>query len=299
VKEGKVGQQIVSLNPFRCRMWDVHDRSEEQITEQTCRHEISNIKKYGQLVPVLGRTLKGDPEYDVELIYGARRLFVARHLNIPLRAEIRDVPDREAIVAMDAENRHRKDISPYERGLSYLKWLREGFFPTQEDIANELKISASQVSRLIKMARLPAVIVDAFQSPVEICEGWAHELSVALEDSRRRECTIRRAREIAARRTRPPAQEVCRILLAAPDGGRKTTARNRDTVVLSNEGVPLFRIRNTRTSVVLLLPTQVVSAAVLSELSGALQGIMEKHVRRPQRVSAAASGSTAVGVHGR
>jgi hypothetical protein len=55
-------------------------------------------------------------------------------------------------------------------------------------------------------------------------------------------------------------------------------------VILSNEGVPLFRIRNNRTAVVLLLPIEMASHRVLSEVRGALQCIMEKHIRRPQKV---------------
>src|ERR1700761_9322397 len=112
---------VVSVNPFKCRMWAWHDRLDDYITEATCKAEIASFEKQGQLVPALGRPLRQDKTHDVELIYGARRLFVAQHLNIPLRLELREMSDQEAIVAMDAENRQRSDISPYERGLSYAR----------------------------------------------------------------------------------------------------------------------------------------------------------------------------------
>jgi ParB/RepB/Spo0J family partition protein len=133
--------RIVSVSPFRCRMW-----------------EIESFSRHGQLVAALGRPLRKDPDYDVELIFGARRLFVARHLNQPLLVELREMSGREAITAMDIENRHRADISPYERGLSYARWLRAGFFACQEDIARALKVSCSHVSRLLKIARLSSPI---------------------------------------------------------------------------------------------------------------------------------------------
>jgi ParB family transcriptional regulator, chromosome partitioning protein len=223
--ERRKDEPIHCFSPFRCRMWESHDRSEEEITEESCRDLINSINKYGQLAPVLGRELTGDDRHDVELIYGARRLFTARQLNIPLRVELRSLRDREGIVAMDAENRHRKDISPYERGRSYLQWLREDLFPSQEEIARELKISASQVSRLLKMAKLPAVIVEAFHSPAEICEAWVQELASALEDSRRRDYIIRRARQFTTQSPRPAAKDVCRILFAAACGGRPPRER--------------------------------------------------------------------------
>src|SRR5579862_455650 len=108
---------IVEVNPFRCCMWSLHDRLEDYLTEDTCKAELESFEKHGQLVPALGRPLHGNPDFDIELIFGARRLFVAKLLNRPLRVQVRAMNDREAILAMDVENRHRKDISPYERGL--------------------------------------------------------------------------------------------------------------------------------------------------------------------------------------
>jgi len=267
---------IVLVNPFHCRMWSQHDRLEDLITEESCRGEIESFSKTGQLVPVLGRTLRNDPSHEVELIYGARRLFVARYLNRPLKVELRDLSDRDAVILMDTENRLRQDISPYERGASYVHWLREGHFASQEDIASALKISASQVSRLIKMARLPAVVLSAFESPTQICEGWALDVATAIEDPRRREHVIRTARDLAARADKLPAHEVCRRLLAASGTGRKPSARNRDQVILSDSGEPLFRIRHTRTAVMLMLPAQSVSTRALGEIRAALQPILQR-----------------------
>jgi hypothetical protein len=66
--------------------------------------------------------------------------------------------DREAVIALDVENRHRKDISPYERGTSYKRWLELGHFKCQKELARALEISPSQVSRMLKLAQLPAVV---------------------------------------------------------------------------------------------------------------------------------------------
>jgi ParB/RepB/Spo0J family partition protein len=268
-------QSIVRVSPFRCRVWSLHDRADEYITEASCREEIASFEKHGQLVPVLGRPLHKDPAHDVELIYGARRLFVARHLNVPLRVELRDMTDREAIIAMDIENRQRKDISPYERGSSYARWLREGLFSSQDDIANALKVSASQVSRLLKVARLPPVMLSAFETPSDICEGWGLELAMALEDPRRREQTIRKAREIGRSPHRPGAREISRQLLAASARGRKPLAKKHDEVVLDNGGPPLFRIRYDRTTVLFVLPVQSVSARCLNDLRNTIAKILQ------------------------
>jgi len=195
------------------------------------------------MIPVLGRPLREDPDYDVELVYGARRLFVARHLGMPLQVELRDVGDREAIVAMDTENQHRKDIGAYERGLSYRRWLRARYFESQDDIARALNISASQVSRLLKIAELPSVIVNAFVSPL---------------------------RALAERVPRLPAHEVYQRLLTCPDTIARSRRKHRDEVVLSARGTPLFRIRYQRTAIALLLPAETVSGNSLKQIRSVL-----------------------------
>jgi ParB family chromosome partitioning protein len=259
-------KSIVSIDPFRCRMWEFHDRLEHHIDEITCRSEIESVLKHGQLVPSLGRKLRDDPEHDVELIYGSRRLFVARHLNRPLLVELRQINDAEGIIAMDIENRHRLDISPYERGLSYLRWLRSGFFKSQDDIARALKVSPSQVSRLLKLAALPSVIIGAFRSPTDICEAWALDLAAALDDPQRRSRTCARARVIATLETRPAAREIYRQLLSAAVTGRKVRTPSHDEIVCGKTGKPLFRIRHQSNAVVLMMPIDQVSAAALDRV---------------------------------
>jgi ParB family transcriptional regulator, chromosome partitioning protein len=272
-------QAIVCANPFRCRVWHLHDRLEEHISEQSCAAEIKSFEDHGQLVPALARRLNGDPDYDFELIYGARRLFVARYLNKALTVELRELSDRDGIIAMDMENRQRKDISPYERGISYARWLRAGYFQSQDDLSRALNISASQVSRLLKLARLPSVIVDAFGAATDICEGWGGDLVDALEDSQKRRSLIRTAREISAA-PRPPAREVYRLLLASYAAGRKPKSAAHDEVVIGEDGEPLFRIRRQVGTIALILPITRVSARSLENIQRAVAQILQKSSTR-------------------
>lgn len=257
-------------------MWALHDRIECHVTEDTCKAEIESFERHGQLLPVLGRPVHDDPDYDVEIICGARRLFVARYLNRPLQVELRGMSDQEAIVAMDIENRQRLDISPYERGRSYARWIQSGYFSSQEDVARALNISTSQVSRLLKLARLPAAIVNAFASPTDIRECWAHELTEALENAERRRSVLEKARAIATQVPRPAAADVYRQLLAASAAGRKVPRRALDEVVKGADQTPYFRIRHRRNTVALLLPVTRVSAEVLESVRVALLEILQR-----------------------
>jgi ParB family chromosome partitioning protein len=263
------------VDAFRCKVWDLHDRLEEQITEQTCAEVIRSFQDHGQLVPALGRQTRGNPDVDVELIYGARRLFVARLINQPLLVELRDLSDREAIVAMDMENRQRHDISPYERGLSYARWLRAGYFASQDDLARALRVSASQVSRLLKLALLPSVIVDAFGNALEICEGWGVELAGVLQDDERRRRAIVAARALGKMTPRPPGHDVFRELLASAAPGRRPKATTHDKVVKAHDGAALFRIRQQRKSVAVIISLDRITATVMDAIECSITRILD------------------------
>jgi ParB family chromosome partitioning protein len=255
-------------------MWALHDRIDTYITEVTCRAEIESFTKHGQLVPVLGRVVRGDPSYDIELIYGSRRLFVARHLNKPLSVEVREISDRAALIAMDIENRQRMDISPYERGMSYADWLRSGHFQSQDDIARALKVSSSQVSRLLKLARLPSVVVDAFASPAEICEGWGLDLMNQLEQPEHRPAVIRRARAIGALMPRPPGREVYRQLLMMSAVRAKLKPRACAEVVKDAYGTPLFRVQQRAKAVSIVVPMTRMSTRALEQIRQSVAEIL-------------------------
>ena len=268
--------EVISVSAFRCRMWSLHERLDSEITDESCKEEIRSFTEHGQLVAVLGRRLRNDPDHDIELIYGARRLFVARHLNLPLRVEVRAMSDREALIAMHLENHQRKELSPYERGSSYAHWLRTGQFQSQEEIAKALDISASQVSRLLRLARLPAVVVNAFGTPVAIQENWGLALMDVLDDEARREAMIRTARALAKATPRPAAREVFQRLQGAPQSGsRRRRSMAQDKVIVGRTGAPLFRIRYQFGAIALIVPTGALSKASLAQIELNLTSILQ------------------------
>jgi ParB family chromosome partitioning protein len=285
---------VVAVNPFRCRVWTLHNRLEELITEESCKDEIRSFQQHGQLVPALGRpvpaSISGE---DIELICGVRRLFIARHLNKPLLVELREMSDMDAVVAMDIENRQRQDISPYERGIGYARLLHGGYFESQEKLASALKVSPAHVSRLLKMARLPSVVVGAFGSAMEICEGWGLDLATALESPVASKRILKAAREIAAVSPRPMPRDVYRELLSCTTQGRRPKPAPHEVVVKGEDGVPLFRIRHQRSSIALVLPIGKVSAEALEAIRLTVTEILE-HTGAAQSATERASRSNAM-----
>jgi ParB family transcriptional regulator, chromosome partitioning protein len=269
----------VRANPFRCRMWELHDRLEGHISEDSCRIEIESIASHGQLIPALARPVKDHPEIHFELIYGARRLFIARHINAEILLDVRPLTDQEALVAMDIENRQRRDISAYERGRSYARWLRCGLFSSQEELARKLKNSPASVSRLLKVACLPAVVVSAFADATTIRESWGVALADAIEQADNRRRIIARARSLAARDRLPP-EEVYRELLKAAAPGRKSRFPVRHEVVTDSSGRPLFRLKFQRRSVAFVLDVEKAVPPVLQRLRQEFQRALQGETRQ-------------------
>jgi ParB family chromosome partitioning protein len=282
-----VARNIVAVNPFRCRVWAMHDRLEEHVTEESCKDEIDSFVTHGQLIPALGRALGGDLEHDVEIVCGARRLFAARHLNVPLDVEMREMTDRDAIVAMDLENRHRKDLSAYERGLSYAQWLRGKYFGSQDDLGRALNVSASQVSRLLKLSQLPSVVIRAFPSPMSIRECWGLDLYRAWHDPQLRPFVAQRARGIGVATSRMSAKDVYKQLMAPAGDSKVRQLGGHDEVVVCPKGTPLFRIRRHRKFIALLLPVDRVSVNSLKRIRAAIS----EELWQPVEEGSAATGS--------
>jgi ParB family chromosome partitioning protein len=193
-----------------------------------------------------------------------------------LKVELRAVSDREALLAMDIENRHRADISPYERGLSYARWLRSGHFASQEEIARALRVSASQISRLLKLARLPSIVVAAFASPLDIREGWGPELMEAWDDPARRAQLLKTARAISAKSPRPAAHEIHQQLISQVARAQRVRVMPHDEVVKDASGKPLLRVCRQTKCVNLSIPSARLSIAKLADIKRAVAQILQR-----------------------
>lgn len=266
--------KIVKVNPFRCRLWESHSRMDEYLTEESCKQEIQSIGGSGQLVPAIGRQLKGDSTFDMEIICGARRLFVARHLNVEITVDVRELSDLEAAVILDIENRQRRDFSPYERGRSFAKWLSMAYFDSQDELSRALKISPSQVSRLLKLAKLPSVVVAAFSDPCDICEMWGLDLFAACNDSQKRLLVVGRARALRDRVDKPSARDVYEQLVAE-SGSKRVRLSRKHEIVKNPGGETLFKIKHHDTSVELCIEKRKLSADLLTRIKHTLSELLQ------------------------
>jgi len=253
----------------------MHARLDEQLSTKYCVEEIESIKAHGQRVPLLGRPVRDDRNVEVEVICGARRLFAAQQLGIDVLVDVRDLDDREAIIATHIDGL-RKDLSPYERGLAYKHWLGAGHFSSQEEMASVLNVSQAGISRAIQLANLPSVVVSALGDVASIPESWGAKLTEVLRQ--RRDPVIRAARAIAGNRGGMRPQQVYTRLLAAAaptaPGTRKAESGARDEVVCTADGSPLYRIAYRRAETALVLPANITSQSTLAAIQDAVTKIL-------------------------
>ena len=270
---------LQQVEPTRCILWPFHERFGDELSGGLCRDLIASIRRHGQRHPVLGRKLEQQTGAAIELIYGGRRLFAAKQLGIKLLVDVRELDDRAAIIEMEIENRLRADISAYERGMSYRRWLNARVFACQSELAKQLGVSEAQVSRLLRYAELPAAVVGAFDSFRCIREDWAITLAKLCQDPERRPGLLRRARELSEGDRRYPPQMVFRRLTS--EGRLKSHERHqtRDEVVKNSSGKPMYRIAVRAKAVHFIIPRDRLPQHVVHQLKQDFTHALEQVMR--------------------
>lgn len=206
-------ENILSVDPRRCRPWRFHNRTAAWYTRDRCQDLIESIVKDGQLEPALARRVVGEADYDFELIFGMRRRFACESTGQKLRIRVVEADDARAAVLMHIENADRQDITPMERAISFLAQAEGKVFATQEAMAEALGVSKGQVAKMIKAA------------------GLLKHASIAALFPDRSVVPVEQAYKLAALMERPGAKEV--ILKAAQTLAQKGGAANPPAAVLA------------------------------------------------------------------
>jgi ParB family transcriptional regulator, chromosome partitioning protein len=148
---------LIDDSPYRDRAdWGFEGESFERL--------VRTIGQEGQLVPIAVRR-KPDNGERYEIIWGHRRVRACRRLGIMVRAVVREVDTRNLALLMDLENTQRENLSTIERARKYRKLIEDGVFATQNEMAMHFQMSEGHASKLLLVAGLPDVIVQALGDP--------------------------------------------------------------------------------------------------------------------------------------
>ena len=165
--------------------------------------------------------------------------------------EIRELTDEEAFRLSDIENRAREDISDFERARDYLRALDAYYGGKQQEMAERINVTASWLSRYLDMARLPAEIIAAFDSPHDLGIKHVTQIKPLLKPEDRRSRVLAEGRRIASARAsgesvpQAPA-DVVRMLAAAAEAPKKTGSPKRtgkvSSTVKTSGGTEILRV---------------------------------------------------------
>ncbi|MDQ6951292.1 MAG: ParB/RepB/Spo0J family partition protein [Mariprofundales bacterium] len=141
-----ISVEIIHPNPYQPRRAFIQ-RELEALTE--------SIRRNGVLTPVLLRA-RQDETY--ELIAGERRWRAAKLAGLAtIPAVVREVSDVEALSFAIVENEQRDDLSAIESAYAYQRLIDEFGF-SQQQVAESVGASRSQVSNLLRLQQLPDTI---------------------------------------------------------------------------------------------------------------------------------------------
>jgi len=183
-------------------------QSFESAAFQQLKDEIESAG--GNRQPIKVRPLPGSDPQTYEIVFGHRRHRACLELGIDVLAMIEEVDDQTLFADMDRENRQREDLRPYEQGVMYAKALDDGLFPSGRKLSESVGIDLTGLGKLLKLARLPKVVLDAFENPLDLKYDWGPLLSSALEKNP--DLVFAKAAEIAQMSPRLKANEVFSLL---------------------------------------------------------------------------------------
>ena len=187
------------VDPARCRMWPRHNRRYDLLNQTRCQDLIDGFKSQGrQEFPAVVRKIDGDPNFEYEVVCGARRHWTVTWLranNYPefkYLIEVRDLTDEQAFRLSDIENRDNLDLSDYERAIDYRDAL-DRYYQSQKEMAGRLEVSEAWLSRYLDLAALPEDVVHAFGDVTQIRTKHGRDLKPYLKDGRSRKKVLAHA----------------------------------------------------------------------------------------------------------
>jgi ParB/RepB/Spo0J family partition protein len=299
----------LELDPRKCRRWAYYDRFPEWFTYEGCADLIQSFRASGQEQPGIVRKLHEDPDgYEYEVIFGGRRHYSALYLTeeagevFPFIARRRDLTDQQAAVLMDLENRKKKDISDFERCVSFRRQLGlvEGYSPLYDSLAELHAAIADQATeddpagRVLTKSALSQMVTAAEMNEVpeliSLFEGrrpeipWSYAYRVMRlwnEDQAARKTLSQAANELTVTAPSTAALSVFKSLLKAVETpAKKASPAGFSGIFKAADGKTAVTAKATAKKLQLDIPLTVLTSlseeALMTCLAKALQAT-KKH----------------------
>ncbi|WP_306152063.1 plasmid partitioning protein RepB [Roseovarius sp. MMSF_3281] len=172
-------RSVIEIDPNQIEAGGLDDRLDD--VESDHRALVASIRESGQQVPVLVRPHPTeDDRYQV--VYGRRRVLALRDIGKPVKALVRDLDDRELILAQGQENSARKDLSFIEKA-NFAKQMRDLKYD-RKTICAALHVDKTVISRMLSVIdRIPIEVIEAIGAAPSVGRDRWLALAERLEES--------------------------------------------------------------------------------------------------------------------
>ena len=244
--EGTLPARLLDPKRVRVSPWaNRHQASFQDEAFALLKAEIGSAG--GNVQPIKVRPVRGaaggvgpsnppalDSSAEFEIVYGHRRHRACLELGLPVLAVVEDLSEQQLFEQMERENRARKDLSAWEQGAMYARAIDAGLYPSNRQLALAIGRDLGDVGKALALARLPAVVIEAFRSPLDLQFRWAKPLS----DTQQRDPDglLARAKALKARAGDRSPRAVFEALVTAVDQGVGRSNPPPDIVVKGKGG---------------------------------------------------------------
>ncbi|WP_107677855.1 plasmid partitioning protein RepB [Agrobacterium sp. LAD9] len=158
------GEVIVDLDPQSVDVSFVSDRLSDDGEEfQELLHA---IRMSGQTTPILVRPSSTDAKRYM-VVFGHRRLRVARELGVPVKAIVKQLDDTTSAIVQGQENAARSNLSFIERAYFAQNLIDSGM--TKETVRSSLAIDEAMLSKMLSVIEsVPAPVIQALGASKKI-----------------------------------------------------------------------------------------------------------------------------------
>jgi ParB family transcriptional regulator, chromosome partitioning protein len=122
-----------------------------------------------------------DSLFNFELVYGHRRHRACLELGLPVLVLIEATTDVELFEQMERENRGRKNLSAWEKGVMYRKAQDTKLYPSARQMADRLGLKLSVVAQSLQLVKFHPSVIAAFPSALSIQLRWVAPLAQAAK----------------------------------------------------------------------------------------------------------------------
>jgi ParB family chromosome partitioning protein len=248
--EREDGRVVLMLDPKDILVTEFANRHASSLVDDDPKmlELVRSLQANGQDQPVRVRPAPDGAAAKYEIVQGHRRLAACLHLDrvtdggFKIRALL-DVAAKDArnlVLKMYRENEERFDLSAYEKGVQFQKWIDAGLYETAREIAAEIGVGEATVGKYLAIATLPQFVLDAFTDLREIPVRAGSALS-QLSSSSNLSAVQKEAVRIARLDPRPSCDEVIKLLVSVATRTTKNRkpATTQETLVRIKGKVPL------------------------------------------------------------